>query len=56
MNTYVITPPKDGKEIEIQADAYVISTDSKTIHFLDKNNDDIATYIAIPGTLVKKKK
>lgn len=56
MNTYVVTPPKDGKEFEIEAEMYIMSPDAKTIHFQDGNHEDVATYVAIPGTLVKKKK
>jgi hypothetical protein len=54
MNTYLVTPPTGNEPFEIKAADYYVDNDSNTIFFIDEENQPVATYVAYPGTLVKK--
>jgi hypothetical protein len=55
MTTFVVIPPSSKEQREVEADAYFVLNDGKTISFDDEDNEEIATYLVHPGTFVKKK-
>jgi hypothetical protein len=55
MNTYLVIPPEGNQPFEVEAADHWLSPDNKAIIFVDDNHDTVATYIAHPGTLVRRK-
>jgi hypothetical protein len=55
MTTFLVTPPSSKEEFEVEAEAHFYDDNDNTITFRDHDNLVIASYIALPGTVIREK-
>jgi hypothetical protein len=55
MPTFLVSPPSCHAQFEIEAEDHLYNDIDNTIVFRDRDNLVIASYIALPGTVIREK-
>jgi hypothetical protein len=55
MTTFLVSLPSCSEQFEVEAEAHFYDDNDNTITFRDHDNLVIASYIALPGTVIREK-